>query len=140
MTTSLLALGSLMDPLRGFVAVGRRMSISAAARELCLSQSALSRQVRALEERLQVRLFVRGHRSITFTKEGERLFRISNSALEQLQYAFGTLRAAVVLPHVILLPDASRAMLPAAALWFPLQVSPASGRPVCRRRRQKTFH
>jgi DNA-binding transcriptional LysR family regulator len=113
MTTSLLALGSLMEPLRGFVAVGRRMSISAAARELCLSQSALSRQVRALEERAQVKLFVRGHRSIAFTREGERLFRISNSALEQLQYAFGTLRAAASQAPVTL-----SASIGVAGLWL----------------------
>ena len=113
MTTSLLALGSLMEPLRGFVAVGRRMSISAAARELCLSQSALSRQVRALEERLQVKLFVRGHRLIAFTHEGERLFHISNAALEQLQYAFGTLRAAACQAPVTL-----SASIGVAGLWL----------------------
>jgi DNA-binding transcriptional LysR family regulator len=113
MTTSLLALGPLMEPLRGFVAVGRRMSISAAARDLCLSQSALSRQVRALEERLQVKLFVRGHRSIAFTQEGERLFCISNSALEQLQHAFGTLRAAARQAPVTL-----SASIGVAGLWL----------------------
>jgi DNA-binding transcriptional LysR family regulator len=113
MTTSLLALGSLMEPLRGFVAVGRRMSITAAARELCLSQSALSRQVRALEERLRVKLFVRGHRSIAFTQEGERLFRVSNAALEQLQYAFGTLRAAARQAPVTL-----SASIGVAGLWL----------------------
>jgi DNA-binding transcriptional LysR family regulator len=113
MTTSLLTLGSLMEPLRGFVAVGRRMSISSAARELCLSQSALSRQVRALEERLRVKLFVRGHRSIAFTQEGERLFRISNAALQQLQYAFGTLRAAAPQAPVTL-----SASIGVAGLWL----------------------
>lgn len=113
MTTSLLALGPLMEPLRGFVAVGRRMSISAAARDLCLSQSALSRQVRALEERLQVKLFVRGHRSIAFTQEGERLFCISNSALEQLQHAFGTLRVAARQAPVTL-----SASIGVAGLWL----------------------
>jgi DNA-binding transcriptional LysR family regulator len=113
MTSSLLALGSLMEPLRGFVAVGRRMSISSAARELCLSQSALSRQVRTLEERLRVKLFVRGHRSIAFTEEGERLFRISNAALEQLQYAFGTLRAAARRSPVTL-----SASIGVAGLWL----------------------
>ena len=38
-----------LDLIRGFVAVGRRMSITLAAQDLCLTQSALSRQVRALE-------------------------------------------------------------------------------------------
>lgn len=85
MSTSLLGLAAMMEPLRGFVAVGRRMSITIAAGDLCLTQSALSRQVQALEERLGVKLLIRGHRSITFTPEGERLFRSANSALQQLQ-------------------------------------------------------
>lgn len=71
------------------------MSITAAARELCLSQSAVSRQVRALEQRLKVKLLVRGHRAVSFTREGERLFESGDAALRQLEYAFGTLRAAV---------------------------------------------
>ncbi len=93
MSTSLLGLASMMDPLRGFVAVGRRMSITAAAGDLCLTQSAISRQVQALEERLGVKLLVRGHRAISFTPEGERLFRSADSAIQQLQDAFGTITA-----------------------------------------------
>lgn len=88
MSTSLLGLASMMEPLRGFVAVGRRMSITLAAKELCLTQSAVSRQVQALEQRLGVKLLIRGHRSITFTPEGERLFRSADSAIQQLQEAF----------------------------------------------------
>ena len=56
-----------LDLIRGFVAVGRRMSITLAAGDLRLTQSAVSRQVHALEEQLGVRLLVRGHRSIAFT-------------------------------------------------------------------------
>ncbi|HCK80675.1 MAG TPA: LysR family transcriptional regulator, partial [Candidatus Competibacteraceae bacterium] len=41
-----------LDLLRGFVAVGRRMSITQAADDLCLTQSAVSRQIKALEEAL----------------------------------------------------------------------------------------
>ncbi|MBE0593575.1 MAG: LysR family transcriptional regulator, partial [Gemmatimonadales bacterium] len=59
-----------LDLLRGFVAVGRRMSITLAADELCLSQSAVSRQIRALEERLGVALLIRRHRGVAFTPEG----------------------------------------------------------------------
>jgi DNA-binding transcriptional LysR family regulator len=91
MSTSLLALGSMMEPLRGFVAVGRRMSITLAAADLCITQSALSRQVQTLEERLGVKLFKRGHRSIAFTSEGERLFRSANGALQQLQDTFAVI-------------------------------------------------
>jgi LysR family transcriptional regulator, glycine cleavage system transcriptional activator len=81
-----------LDLIRGFVAVGRRMSITLAAQDLCVTQSAVSRQIRALEDMLGVRLLTRGHRSIAFTSEGERLFRSANSAVQQLQDAVGTVR------------------------------------------------
>ncbi len=84
MTVPLIKLPSL-DLLRGYVAVGRRMSITLAAQDLCLTQSAVSRQVNALEEALGTRLFHRGYRSISFTLEGERLFRVADEAVRQLQ-------------------------------------------------------
>jgi LysR family glycine cleavage system transcriptional activator len=93
MPLSLLRLSSL-DLVRGFVAVGRRMSISLAAEDLCLTQSAVSKQVHALEEQLGVKLLVRGHRSISFTAEGERLFRSADGAVQQLQDVMGGIRQA----------------------------------------------
>lgn len=89
MSIDLVRLPSL-DLIRGFVAVGRRMSITLAADDLCLTQSAVSRQVKSLEDLLGVKLLVRGHRSITFTTEGERLFRSADSAVQQLQDVIGT--------------------------------------------------
>lgn len=80
-----------LDLVRGFVAVGRRMSITLAAQDLCLTQSAISRQVHALEDILGVKLFARGYRSIQFTAEGERLFRIADVSVQQLQDVFGSL-------------------------------------------------
>ena len=92
MSLPLLKLSSL-DLVRGFVAVGRRMSITHAAEDLCLTQSAVSRQVAALEAHLGVRLFIRGYRALAFTAEGERLFRSADAAVRQLQDAMGELRA-----------------------------------------------
>src|SRR5437764_1015433 len=66
-----------LDFLRGFVAVGRRMSVTLAAEDLCLTQSAVSRQIHALEEVLRVKLLTRGYRSIGLTSEGEMLFRVA---------------------------------------------------------------
>ena len=91
-----------LDLIRGFVAVGRRMSITLAAADLCLTQSAVSRQIRTLEDMLGVRLLTRGHRSIAFTTEGERLFRSANGAVQQLQdvleaIAAGTARRPVTI-------------------------------------------
>ena len=84
---------SSLDLLRGFVAVGRRMSITLAAEDLCLTQSAVSRQIKALEGQLGVKLLIRGHRTIAFTPEGERLFRSADGALQQLQDVLGEIDA-----------------------------------------------
>ena len=86
MSLPLVRLPSL-DLVKGFVAVGRRMSITLAAEDLCLTQSAVSRQVSALEEALGVKLLVRGHRSIHFTADGERFFKVADMAVQQLQDA-----------------------------------------------------
>ncbi|NML17248.1 LysR substrate-binding domain-containing protein [Azohydromonas caseinilytica] len=84
MSVPLVRLFSL-DLLKGFIAVGRRMSITLAAEDLCLTQSAVSRQIHALEEQLGVKLFERRHRGVAFTPEGERLFRAADGAVQQLQ-------------------------------------------------------
>ncbi|WP_144630008.1 LysR substrate-binding domain-containing protein [Bordetella genomosp. 13] len=73
-----------LDLLRGFVAVGRRMSITLAAQDLHLTQSAISRQVRALEDHLGVALLTRGFRSVSFTAEGAQLFRLADPWLTEL--------------------------------------------------------
>lgn len=81
-----------LDLLRTFVAVGRRMSITLAAQDLCIVQSAVSRQIQALEMALGCRLFVRSYRSIEFTPEGRHLFRSADPMLEQLGAVIGALR------------------------------------------------
>ncbi|MBR7973787.1 LysR family transcriptional regulator [Burkholderia vietnamiensis] len=93
MSTPLARLPSL-DLVRGFVAVGRRMSITLAAQDLCVTQSAVSRQVHALEAHLGVALLQRGYRKIAFTPEGERLFRVADAALLSLQDTVAALAAA----------------------------------------------
>ena len=112
MSLPLVRLASL-DLLRGFVAVGRRMSITLAAQDLCLTQSAISRQVHTLEEQLGVKLFFRGYRSITFTSEGERLFRIADSSVQHLQDVLGTLTASRER-----LPVTITASIGVTALWL----------------------
>ena len=93
---------SSLDLVRGFVAVGRRMSITFAAQDLCLTQSAVSKQIHALEEQLGVKLLVRGYRSIAFTADGERLFRSADGAVQQLQDVIGEIRTTGVLRPVTL--------------------------------------
>lgn len=112
MSVSLLKLTSL-DSIRGFVAVGRRMSITLAAQDLCLTQSAVSRQIHVLEAMLGVRLFIRGHRSIAFTPEGERLFRSADSAVQQLQDVIGNIRGIGAIHPVTVTTT-----IGVASLWF----------------------
>jgi len=94
MVTSKQARIPSLDLLKGFVAVGRHLSITVAANELHLTQSAVSRQILALEDAIECKLFLRSHRSLSFTPEGERLFRKVDPSLRRLQEAFETLRPA----------------------------------------------
>jgi DNA-binding transcriptional LysR family regulator len=84
-----------LDFLRGFVAVGRRMSVTQAADDLCLTQSAVSRQIHTLEDVLRVKLFTRGHRCIGFTAQGATLFKAADAALQELQDVCGVLTVPV---------------------------------------------
>jgi LysR family glycine cleavage system transcriptional activator len=102
-----------LDLLRSFVAVGRRMSITLAAQDMCLTQSALSRQVQALEASLGYPLLLRGHRSIEFTGEGRRLFRSADAMLEQLGDVVASLR-----PGDARRPVTISASIGVAALWL----------------------
>jgi LysR family transcriptional regulator, glycine cleavage system transcriptional activator len=113
MPTPLVKLPSL-DLIRGFVAVGRRMSITQAAADLCITQSALSRQVRVLEDLLGVVLFHRGYRSISFTPEGERLFRTADSSVQQLQEVLEILNQ----PQGRRLPVTITASIGVTGLWL----------------------
>ncbi len=78
------------------------MSITLASQDLCLTQSAVSRQINALEEQLGVKLLVRGHRSIAFTAEGERLFRSADGAVQQMQDVLGEIHTTGALRPVML--------------------------------------
>ncbi|TVO68477.1 LysR substrate-binding domain-containing protein [Denitromonas ohlonensis] len=94
MDSSLLRLPPL-DPLRGFVAAARHLSFTHAAEELCLSQSAISRQVQTLEAALGTPLFVRGVRSLALTEAGARLA----GAAEQWLVEYGRLAARLRTPE-----------------------------------------
>lgn len=112
MTTPLVRLAPL-DLIRGFVAVGRRMSVTLAAEDLCLTQSAVSRQIHSLEDSLGVSLFHRGYRSISFTPAGERLFRTADTVVRQLQDTVETImRPAARQPVTI------TASIGVATLWL----------------------
>ena len=83
MHKTLRALPSL-DFLRGFEAAGRRLSFTLAAEELFVTQSALSRQIKALEDALGVALFERRHRALALTPIGSTFHRDVTEGLEAL--------------------------------------------------------
>lgn len=76
-----------LDLLRGFRAAARQLSFTRAAQELCVTQSAISREIKTLEDQLGHPLFLRVNRTLQLTAAGEELFRISDKAISQLDAA-----------------------------------------------------
>lgn len=60
-----------LTSLRTFEVAARHLSFTKAAAELCVTQSAVSRQISVLEDFLGVKLFDRQHRAISLTAEGD---------------------------------------------------------------------
>lgn len=73
--------------LRLIKAVEQQGSLTAAAKELCLTQSALSHTVRKLEEKLGTQIWIRDGRKLRLTQSGEYLLNVANRLLPQLEYA-----------------------------------------------------
>lgn len=80
------------DKLRIFHAVADAGSLTHAGDRLNLSQSAVSRQVRALEEALHATLFHRHARGLILTEQGELLFDATTSMSKRLNIAAARIR------------------------------------------------
>ncbi|TMH11613.1 MAG: LysR family transcriptional regulator [Betaproteobacteria bacterium] len=85
-----LSLGSL----RAFEAVARRLNFSEAADELHVTQSAISRQIKSLEEELGAPLFARGTRRVELTLDGSTLLRAVVPWLDRLDASVRQIRRA----------------------------------------------
>src|SRR5690606_19296985 len=79
---------------RAFLAVARHLNFRAAAEELALTQSAVSRQIQALEDEVGVPLFLRHTRAVELTSAGGQLQRALAPALERLDAAVRQVRLA----------------------------------------------
>src|ERR1700694_1401174 len=73
-----------LDLLRGFRVAARHLSFTRAAQELFITQSAISREIKTLEEQIGQPLFRRVHRALQLTRAGEELYRAADEALTQL--------------------------------------------------------
>ncbi|MBP7241879.1 LysR family transcriptional regulator [Amaricoccus sp.] len=80
------------DKLRIFHAVAEAGSLTHAGDQLHLSQSAVSRQIRALEESLDTTLFRRHARGLILTEQGELLFEATRSMARRLETTAARIR------------------------------------------------
>lgn len=80
------------DKLRIFHAVADAGSLTHAGETLHLSQSAVSRQIRALEESLNATLFHRHARGLILTEQGELLFEATDAMVKRLDAAAARIR------------------------------------------------
>lgn len=78
--------------LRAFEAVARHLNFRVASEELALTQSAVSRQIQALEDEVGVSLFLRHTRSVEITGAGVQLLRAVSSSLENIDGAVRQIR------------------------------------------------
>jgi len=76
-----------LDTLVAFDAAARHLSFTRAGDEIALTQSAVSRQIQALEERLGFALFRRLHRALALTDAGQAFHRATAEALAGLERA-----------------------------------------------------
>ncbi|MDR7332587.1 LysR substrate-binding domain-containing protein [Roseateles asaccharophilus] len=81
-----------IGPLRAFEAVARLLSFRAAAEELSLTQSAVSRQIQSLEEEIGCTLFLRGTRRVELSSDGAQLLPTAVAVLSKLDQTVRQIR------------------------------------------------
>ncbi len=102
-----------LELLKGFDAAARHLSFTRAAEELFLTQSALSRQILALEEQLGVPLFERRPRQLLLTEAGQVLHVSAKKILDELGHAVDRIRRDQTTQ-----PLTVSTAIPFAALWL----------------------
>ena len=76
-----------MNALRAFEAVSRHLSVSKASEELCVSQGAVSQQIRNLEDHLGREMFIRSPHAFSLSDEGEAFAVVVQKALAEIASA-----------------------------------------------------
>jgi LysR family glycine cleavage system transcriptional activator len=82
-----------LDLLVGFEAAARHLSFTRAGEELYLTQSAVSRQIKELEDQLGLPLFERRHRALALTEAGQQFHAVAAQVITTMRAATERLRA-----------------------------------------------
>ena len=79
--------------LKTFEAAARLLSFTKAASELCVTQAAISHQIKALEEYLGSALFIRHPRKLELTETGQKLLPVVRESLDNLNRTIADIRS-----------------------------------------------
>lgn len=108
--------------LRYFVTVAEELHFTRTAERLFVSQPALSKQIRSLEQDLRVALFSRDRRAVALTTAGQALLPIAREVLQRWDAAQSAVAEAAAAEHRVLTIGMStsggRGLLPAAQAVF----------------------
>ncbi|MDM8311936.1 DNA-binding transcriptional regulator, LysR family [Clostridium cadaveris] len=74
-------MASKLDLYKVFCMVGKHKSFSKAAKELYMTQPAVSQSIMQLEDELEIRLFTRTSKGVILTNEGKLIYEYANSAI-----------------------------------------------------------
>ncbi len=102
-----------LNSLVAFEAVARHGGITRAAEELLVTREAVSRQIHALEDFLGVGLFLRVHRAVELTAEGERFRATVAASLDEMARASDGLRESGASSRVVVM-----ATIAVASFWL----------------------
>lgn len=103
--------GWQLSKMYTFEVAARHESFALAAEELSLSPSAVSHRINLLEEELGIQLFVRSHRKVELTQEGNRVYWTLKSSLDTLNQEIPTSKPCAVRHADGLLPAVDRSVL-----------------------------
>lgn len=81
-----------LTSLRTFEAAARHLSFTSASSELCVTQSAISHQIKALEEYLGSALFIRHPRTLELTETGNKLLPVVRDSLDAISRTIADIR------------------------------------------------
>ena len=107
-----------LKSLLAFSAASRTNNFSQAAEQLCITQSAVSHQIKALEAELGLPLFQRHHRAVSLTAEGDELYSVLARGFSQAASTLERLRNRDSEPHVTIAANTAF-----ASMWLMSRIS-----------------